>query len=396
MSDFSVVTDAGIEFDAVEADFLLPYFGNWTSYVMFDSADKSPSGACTVTCLGRSWRGYIYSSRSNVTDGRHYCMIVGGAGGLSAEAKAISFNYQLSVRSVLSTILPVGQETISPDSSSTVLDTIVDTWHASKGTVESQLSVLVDLIGGVWRVQPDGGIYVGTDSFPEAKSIEYVVQKEIPTAAMATMYLTEMAFLPGMAFPETEDYPNMSLRRIGAARYSVGSKFAQVSLWFLDENVYTDPAHQAIYSFIQETQRGVDYYRTYSCRVVEVRGDGTVDIEPYEDIIPPMTSVRLRTSCGFHYTPEVNENGMVCFEDGNPKKAVYVSTQMGTGTKSIARQDDEVDVGSLKFTAVANGVIQGTYTDGFGAPVPFVLGTSIPLKGKIKTGHPRIKTTGET
>jgi len=130
--------------------------------------------------------------------------------------------------------------------------------------------------------------------------------------------------------------------------------------------------------------------------VVEVRSDGTVDVEPFDSNIPPMTSLPLRTSFGAKYKPLPNENGILLFENADPRKPVYVSTEMGSGGKRIARQDDEVYSGNIQFSTVANGVLTGTYTDGFGTSIPFVLGDVITIKGKIKTGHPRVELTGES
>lgn len=397
MANFSVVTDSGLSFDAIKADLLLPYFGNWTAYVVIESVDDEPSGGCTVSCLGTEFRGYIYPSRSKIAEGRYYCMIVGGNGGLVTAAQATSFNYQLTRQSVLTQMLATGSELISPTTSIDYLNELIESWHSSTGTVASQLSDIVDTIGGVWRVVKDGGIFLGTDEFSVSDDFEYEVKFESPVHASATLVVSSISAYPGTRFPQTADYPNLSERKIGACRYIfTPNEPTKLMLWFLEEQgVYTDPLHEGMAQFVKETMRGVEYYKQYACRVVEIRTDGTVDVEPYDEKIPPMTSLPLRTSFGAKYKPLAGENGILLFENGDPRKAVYVVTEMGSGGKRVARQDDEVSCGTIQFSTVANGVLTGTYVDGFGTSRPFVLGDVVTLKGKIKTGHPRVELTGE-
>ena len=397
MADFSVTTDSGLSFDAISADLLLPYFGNWTAYVVIESADEEPSGACIVSCLGTNFRGYIYPSRSKAAEGRYYCMIVGGNGGLSTSAPPVSFYYQLTRQSILTQLLSTGGEVISPTTSTEDLNELIESWHSSSGTVGSQINEIVDTIGGVWRVAKDGGVFFAVDAFSPLDDFEYEVKFENPVHAHATMTVSSISAYPGYRFPTTDIYPNLSERKIGACLYIISPQEPpKMTLWFLEEQgVYTDPLHEAVSQFIKETMRGVQYYRQYSCKVVEVRTDGTVDIEPYDETIPPMTSLPLRTSFGAKYKPLPGESGILLFENGDPRKPVYVSTEMGGGGKRVARQDDEVSCGTIQFSTVANGVLTGTYVDGFGSSRPFVLGDVITLKGKIKTGHPRVELTGE-
>lgn len=398
MADFSVVTDSGLEFSAVSADLLLPYIGNWTAYVVISDVESEPSGGCMVTCLGTEFRGYIYPSRSKIAEGRYYCMIVGGSGGLYLPAESVSFNYQLTRESIFSQILTGGGESISTTTSTSYRNELIESWHSSSGTIATQISAIVDFIGGIWRVVPDGGVFFGDDSFDVAEDFEYQVKFENPVHAHATIRLMSASVFPGQRFPLTDDYQNLSNRKIGTCRYVISEKESPtVTMWFLEESgTWIDPLHEGMKKFIRETMRGVEYHRQYSCRVVEVRSDGTVDVEPFDSNIPPMTSLPLRTSFGAKYKPLPNENGILLFENADPRKPVYVSTEMGSGGKRIARQDDEVYSGNIQFSTVANGVLTGTYTDGFGTSIPFVLGDVITIKGKIKTGHPRVELTGES
>ena len=60
------------------------------------------------------------------------------------------------------------------------------------------------------------------------------------------------------------------------------------------------------------------------------------------------------------------------------------------GSAKVHRVGDHGDAGTLKFTAVASGVLVGTYTDPDGVPNPFTLGVDIPLKTKATEGAPHV------
>jgi len=83
---------------------------------------------------------------------------------------------------------------------------------------------------------------------------------------------------------------------------------------------------------------------------------------------------------------------IVEFEEGNENLAVVTSYAVGNAQYAVALKGGRVDVGTIQFIAVANGVLTGTYIPptGMGSPRPFVLGDVISLVGKIVDGSPDI------
>lgn len=68
------------------------------------------------------------------------------------------------------------------------------------------------------------------------------------------------------------------------------------------------------------------------------------------------------------------------------------AAQSGGALKGVVREGDGVDCGTLVFTAVANGVLNGTYTPPGGTPTAFVLGDPISLRGVTDESSPHTRT----
>lgn len=106
-----------------------------------------------------------------------------------------------------------------------------------------------------------------------------------------------------------------------------------------------------------------------------------------------LTSVQVRVPvAGAKLTVPRDARCIVEFEDGNHNLAVVTSYAVGNAQYAVALKGGRVDVGTIKFIAVANGVLTGTYIPptGMGSPRPFVLGDVISLVGKIADGSPDI------
>jgi hypothetical protein len=179
--------------------------------------------------------------------------------------------------------------------------------------------------------------------------------------------------------------------RVGAAVYAVDASGPSARLYFIDDRAVADNQFEPLRAFVRETMRGVELLATYTGRVEAQRSDGTLDVSPDDKRLPPMTGIRVRVPVpGAKLTVEVGSRCQLVFEGGDVQQRVATLYTPGSDVRAVARVDDSVDVGTLQFTAVANGVIAGTYTPPIGSPTVFALNTIIPLKGKITSGSPHL------
>ena len=396
MSNCYITLEDQTQLFVFRGDILFPYFGNWTAHLMIADAESIPAGKCKLTCLDKTFDGMIISQRTGESDGVLYCMIVGGNGNLSNSIPAKSYNYQIQASMPLQDIISEVNESLSTSSSLSFLNKTIPAWSRFAGSASIEISRLVDSIGGVWRFMPDGSIFVGTDNFIPAEPFIYTVTKKDPALANCTLVSESFGPLPGQRFPSDDDI-GLQNKKVGACKFSISENKMKSTFWFLEEEgFYTDPVHQGLEFFIKEVMRGVDYLAEYPCEVIIQRADGTVDLIPDDERIPPLTSVPVRVNIPRSKMKVPDKTrGLLVFENGDPQKFAFHLSEMGVGGKKIARVDDKVNCGSLQFTAVANGVITGVYIDADGTTTPFSLNTTIPLSGKIITGWPNLEVGPE-
>jgi hypothetical protein len=117
-----------------------------------------------VTLTGAVHRAGIYS-------GRWSARIVGGTGGLSEILDPQSYRVA-PLQLVLDDLMTATGETLSSDSVS-LLDHFVAHWHRIQGPASHTLHALSDETGHTWRIDRDGTVWLGTDTWPELSGFEY-------------------------------------------------------------------------------------------------------------------------------------------------------------------------------------------------------------------------------
>jgi hypothetical protein len=397
MSDVFLTDSQNTQYDVMNGDLLWPIYGNWSSHLTLADEQTTPRGTVTLSWLGQTLTGTILRAGDN--EGRVFCLVVGGKGGLSKIVPAKMYDYQLKVQLPLQEILASVGETLSPTSTLSVLTTQLPNWTRFEGSAADLLNALADQVGALWRVLPDGTVFFGKDTWPQTLDFDRTLLWQDPTWATATFSVSTLSVLPGNRFP-TDPLP-ISNRKMACCRYQMDPTYSRVTVWFAEESGLSldDPLHAGLVAFIKQTMRFVDYHKTYSGKVLVQRANGTLDVVPEDNRLPPLTSVPLRTNIpGSKFSNTAVAAGTqvkITFENGDPTDYAAWMYEQGSGGKKIARVDDQVNCGTLTITAVGTGVLAGTYVDPFGATTPFTLNTSIPLKGKITTGWPNLEVGPE-
>lgn len=137
-----------------------PLTGAWHATLRID-ADTAPRGAVVLRWHdGATWRGTVATGGDLAPGGPVECMVVGGAGGLSRRVPGGSYR-RATVKQILAQVLgPVGEEAaggIAPD----LLARTLPRWSRAEGPAAAQLDALALELGAIWRVLPDGGVWLG-------------------------------------------------------------------------------------------------------------------------------------------------------------------------------------------------------------------------------------------
>lgn len=385
MSDVSLHRRGGDANDAqavVRGDLILPRTGNWTAHLELER--EAMAGPVVLRWLGTDLQGYVLSGGEH--EGRYQALIVGGAGGLWKELPAKGHVNQAQARAIVEAILREAGEQLAVDADTAVLAQAVPAWVRMAGAAGEALDLITQTIGAIWRIRPDGRVWIGQDRWTEQAPAD--ILEGDPAQETAELAPEQLAPLPGQV---------LQGRRVGVVRFVIEPDSHRARLWYQAAGEAPhDPLKAGFYQLAREALRGVDYLAAYPCKVRVQRSDGTLDVEPDSQRIPPMTGVRYRGPCqGAKLSVAPNTRALLGFEGGDPRYPFISLWDMGDGDKSVARVDDQVNCGTLTLVvtggAMAPAVLSGSYQSPLGGdPLVIASGVAIPLRGKIITGSPHI------
>jgi len=399
MADVFLKTPAGDKCTVMNGDLLLPLVGNYSAHLVFADAQAVPEGLCTLSWLGKEFSGYVISERSGIDEGRISCLFVGGKGNLSKSVPSKMYDYQHSVRLPLQEIIASVGESLSSTSDQSVLSKTLPNWIRRAGDADSLINALCDKAGSIWRMLPDGSLFVGTNKWVQANSFDFDLLNPLPTYGAAMFAVQNFGVLPGERFPVTP--LDISGRKVACCQYKLEDDSLRLLVWFAEENSSqeTDPLHAGLASYIKETMRFVDYFAHYPCEVALQRSDGSLDVYPDSDRLPPLTSVPLRVPVGgTSLVVNAKDRVTVIFENADPTRYSAQLYEPGNPTRLLALKGGEVNGGSVTLAVAGMGVtIGGSYTDGFGSTSMLAPATSVTfsIKGQITNGWARWKVTNE-
>jgi len=187
----------------VKASIQEPLLGVWFADVEVDSADDI-SGAITMVVDGVAFSASVYNpqgtQRGGIESGRWLARIVGGAAGMQTVLAAKNYA-GVNIRAIVDDILrDAGEALDATNSLSAVLTTPVSRWHRMSASAGTALRLLLDSIGSTFRMQRDGTIYVGAQSFAEVDETGIVVESTDPAIGLALAALNSPTILPGVTF----------------------------------------------------------------------------------------------------------------------------------------------------------------------------------------------------
>ncbi len=369
-------------------DWLPAFAGNWTAHLEFADLVPAPTGKVTVRWQGQALVGAVLRSGQS-SAGRTYALVGGGSGHLAQAIppKLASQSYRnATAQIVVSQILSAAGETLSPTSDPAILATRLAFWPRRNDTAAALLDDLARKLGCIWRVLPDGSVYLGRDSYADAALPQplQALDEQDPAHATALYVPQGLGPLPGQSYEG---------RKIGAAQYSIDPDGAFLRLWFHDAAETDIEAASLRYSLariIRETLR-IDFLKSYTGKVVVQRPDGTLDIQLDLRDIPPLPAVRYRVvPAGAKLTIQAGSRVVVSFDNGDPTAPVAGLFDPGMATRGIARVDDLVDMGYLAVTPGMSGVSSVTWLPPGTTPLPVPPVIVTPMTGKIKTASESI------
>ena len=378
----------------VNGSLLIKRRGNWTLYANDLDGDDAPSGVVSCEWLGTQLLGHVL--RSGKADGAVDAVITGGRTEHSKRLSAAMYDYQVPVFMILQAIITEQGEQASATISVDLLKRTLPRYTKVAGTFGQQLDQLADALGCVWRILLDGSLWIGVDTFAAAAAFDHVLSADWrPGSSRLLIEPDAVGLLPGQSYSGPQGYTGAAFSvRVGDIKYCIGPEKTTAIAWALDARADGESGiSQPLRAIIREETAQSRYHKPHAGKVLLQRPDGTLDVKLDDPDFADLTSAQVRVPvAGAKLTVPLDARCIVEFEEGDENLAVVTSYAVGNAQYAVALKGGRVDVGTIQFIAVANGVLTGTYIPpiGMGSPRPFVLGDVISLVGKIADGSPDI------
>lgn len=193
------MSDATLNAQGVtRATLTVPLCGAWTLDVETDSA-QDLTGRVTFVAGGTTWRGTVV--RGGVETGWWSGRVIGGAGGLRRSLPARAYR-SVPARVIAQGIVSEAGEALAASGD---LDTILTSWTRPGIEAAQLLKLLVGYLGLGWRVQPDGAVWVGAESWAlYAGEFEELLRE--PPRGLVELALDTPTLLPGMTLDVDADF----------------------------------------------------------------------------------------------------------------------------------------------------------------------------------------------
>lgn len=345
----------------LEAEITLPRVSEWRATLETDS-DVPLSGAVTIEIDGVAFIGTVVPGRSGLDGGTARARVVGGRGGLSKQLPAKNYTANVRASTVLADLLLESGEVLSSTVDAALLGTTLGRWERLQGTAKAGIQVLADHLGAVWRVLPDGSIWVGVDTYPDV-STEHVLEDEDWTAGILTIAPEAPDLVPGVTF-------------LGM---TVDLVVHRVHNRELHTEVFQRSPRTALDDFLARIRTGVDYSRIYRARVVRKNSDGTLQLDPDNPKVKGAGVDHVRMTGAPLFDPDPGDIVRLGFEGGDPSKPVALAPDFA-GEYPVARIGDHVDV--YLTAAEFNGFLDGVPL--FGVMVPLSVCVGVIANGNRK------------
>lgn len=363
--------------------------GNWlataTVYADIPPTDGEAITLRFATAAGTEdvWTGAVRRSRVIPESTQISVTLVGGSGALLAPAIAPRY-YTAGSQTVGAGLVAAG---IATDAGETLADGVeaalngypLSSWLRMGGTARDAVDTLAGVLGLGWRVQMDGTLWIGTETW-----------EEVDNETLERAYFETGDPADGAVYYGTDATPFRAGQSVNGAHaievcYRYDAMMADRSKGALRAEVRTALPGDPVYA------PDLTLYRqSYAGTVQAESTDGRVDVAADDTRVGDgLRAVPARTSWpGCAMTVPEGTRVRMLFESGLPTGLYAASSidQDAGAALAFALKDDKSLCGTLSATVVVTAVgasaipIQFTYVGPFGSQGP---GSSVNLEGKV-------------
>lgn len=338
----------GTKHAVAEGDYLPVWAGNWSARIELADLAPAPTGLVTLSWLGRELTGQVVRS-GQTTAGRVFVQVAGGSGqlGQPVPAKLQARGYQnCPLGKVLDELAREAGETVSATITPAVRSRTLASWPRRNALASQCLDDLARSEGLVWRVLPDGSLWMGAPSFAEAVLSQDLQKLDDEDPSQSTALYATLALGPQPG----DSYKG---KRVGDAHYTISASGdgqpgpgAFVRLWWLDDGAEAGLEDGRLIKDFSDLVRQcvtLDWLASYSARVVTQASDGTLEVVFDSKLMPPRKKIPyLALVSGARLAVDGGARCSVHFANGNPATPIADLFEPGAASRGIARNNDAV------------------------------------------------------
>ena len=343
----------------VKGTVTIPRFGAWTADLSVDN-DEDFEDPLTLE-IGDGLEMVCAVDRQEVIFGKMEIRIVGGAGGLKTILTPKHYTGP-TIREVLTDIVQEAGETISSEAEASVLDVPLEHWTTTPIPAGRMITELVKhaAAGTVWRIRPDGAIWMGVDAFDDAE-LDDIIDESRDGADGSIELATDFPSLqPGVSIEE---------REVDYVEHVIKAEKIRTFVWLRDEDGVTqrDRIKEAHYSVARAALPVPIYEGVFPCQLVKQPTDFLVDanpIAPLDAILPPLSNVPLHVGIpGAIVRVKPGSTVLIGWENGDPARIYAALWAKGAGVSDLVFQADKVGIGKDEMIPLVDGVVLASGID---------------------------------
>ena len=370
----------------ISVDVRLSRQGVWRADARVDQA-VAVEGRCTLSLSDGALELKGTVKRTGTYGETAVLRIRGGAGGFAKEVPP-KFYRHTTARIVVQDILTASGETLSQSADAGLLGRQLVAHCQRRAVAGDALSLLVGNLGAIWRVLPDGTVWIGTESWPDAAEPGDLLSED-PSAQRSTYGTEAPQVLPGTL---------VNGRHISIVEHHVSAdSVSTVLAWETDPQDF-DRHTRAQRAIFDHFAARFEYLGKFHAKVASQNSDKTLELQLDDETMPGLTKVPIR-----YGVPGVTAKvpkGTRCdveFEGGDPGAPVATGFEPGSllELKIDGSDDIVVNGGSLKVARDTDPTASGTFSMLAAGPVAGV--TTVTFLWTPESGAPvTIGTIGLT
>ncbi len=364
----------------------MPRTGVWFADAVADQA--TPLAGKVSISIGDGalvLSGTVIPTRSGVWTEAAHARVLGGAGGLSTPVPAKWWR-QATARIVVLDILQAAGETLSQTADSTILGTQLTGWAHKTMPAADALARLVDWLGAIWRVLPDGTVWIGNETWPAAADPGTLLWTD-PERQRSRYGAEVPAILPGTS---------IGSQYISLVEHSVQAGAVETVVSWETAPTDEDRATRAERAIFTHFVARFEWLGVWSAKVVKQNANGTLELQMDDPampgltqvpmqfglpgivaVVPSGTRVRVEFAGGDPGQPEVR-----AFEAGAPVHISFVGTDNRFGSDNASKALALADAVKAQLDALSGAFSSWT-------PVPEDGGAALKTQiGILQAGPP--------